>query len=103
MSESASNSQESKRLSKIHNKLTVAAVSGVMAVGAIWASQEMSDQYENDVRDCVERANTSVEECTFPDDGAGVGDDKSGTVELAGYALAALSGFSLLGAKREAE
>jgi len=103
MNETISSTKEAQKLSRIRNKLTVAVVSGAMAVGAIWASQEMSDQFQNDVRDCVERADAGVEECTYPDAGMGVGDDNSGFVEILGYGLAALSAVSLVGAKREAE
>ena len=102
MSETNHSSSE-RMLSKIPNKLTVGIVTGAMAVGAFWGSQEMSTQYQKDVMDCVERYDGDVENCTSPDAEVSVGSDHSGIVEFAAYGLAVLSASALLAARREAE
>lgn len=105
MSEQASKStaQEARNNSVLRRRLTVGAVAGVMAVGSLFASQEMSTQYQKDIMDCVERYDGDVEQCTSLDAEVSVGSDHSGLVEFAGYGLAFLSAVSLLGAYREAE
>lgn len=94
--------EKARNNSRLHQKLTVGVVSGAMAIGAMWASQEMSTEYQKDVMDCVERVD-DVEQCVGLDAAVDTGSDHSGIVEFAAYGLALLSAASLLSAKRAAE
>lgn len=99
---SENSNEDARNNSRLHQKLTVAVVSGAMAIGAMWASQEMSTEYQKDVMDCVERVD-DVEQCVGLDAEVDTGSDHSGIVEFAAYGLALLSAVSLLSARREAE